>query len=83
MLCDEYPDFGALSPATIGGSPIRLHLYVDDSDAFVAKAIENELLIIPGNIFSHQDTHFRVSYAADDATIDRGIEVLKKLARGR
>ena len=48
---------------------------------FVAKAIENELLIIPGNIFSHQDTHFRLSYAADDATIDRGIEVLKKLAR--
>jgi PhnB protein len=38
MLCDEYPDFGALSPATVGGSPIRLHLYVDDSDAFVAKA---------------------------------------------
>lgn len=49
---------------------------------FVAQAIENELLIIPGNIFSRQDTHFRLSYAAADATIDRGIEVLKKLARG-
>jgi aspartate aminotransferase/aminotransferase len=48
---------------------------------FVAKAIENELLIIPGNIFSHQDTHFRLSYAAEDATIERGIEVLRKLAR--
>jgi aspartate aminotransferase len=48
---------------------------------FVARAIENELLIIPGNIFSHADTHFRLSYAADDSTIDRGIETLRKLAR--
>ena len=48
---------------------------------FVAEAIENELLIIPGNIFSRRDTHFRLSYAAEDSTIDRGIEVLRKLAR--
>ncbi len=48
---------------------------------FVAEAIRNELLIIPGNIFSRHDTHFRISYAASDATLDRGIEVLKKLAR--
>jgi aspartate/methionine/tyrosine aminotransferase len=33
---------------------------------FVAKAIENQLLIIPGNIFSRRDTHFRISYAASD-----------------
>lgn len=48
---------------------------------FVAKAIENNLLIIPGNIFSRQDTHFRISYAADNAVIERGIEVLRKLAK--
>lgn len=47
---------------------------------FVAKAIESELLIIPGAIFSHRDTHFRLSYAASDETIDRGLEVLRKLA---
>jgi PhnB protein len=39
MLADEYPDFGALSPVTIGGSPVRLHLYVEDADAVVAKAV--------------------------------------------
>ncbi len=50
---------------------------------FVARAIENELLIIPGNIFSHRDTHFRISYAASDETIHRGIEVLRKLARDK
>jgi aspartate aminotransferase/aminotransferase len=49
---------------------------------FVAKAIEHNLLVIPGNIFSKRNTHFRISYAADDRTIDRGIEVLQKLAQG-
>lgn len=49
-------------------------------DEFVAEAIKNNLLIIPGNIFSHQNTHFRISYAASDEAIDRGIEVLCKLA---
>jgi PhnB protein len=39
MLSDEWPDFGALSPATIGGSPVKLHLYVADADAVVAGAV--------------------------------------------
>jgi aspartate aminotransferase/aminotransferase len=47
---------------------------------FVTRAIENNLLIIPGNIFSRQNTHFRLSYAADDRTLERGIEVLRQLA---
>ena len=46
---------------------------------FVARAIENELLIIPGSIFSRRDTHFRISYAASEATIRRGLGVLHKL----
>lgn len=49
---------------------------------FVARAIENQLLIIPGSIFSRRDTHFRISYAAPDAVIDRGVEVLRRLAKG-
>jgi aspartate aminotransferase/aminotransferase len=47
---------------------------------FVAKAIERQLLIIPGNIFSKRDTHFRISYAAPDEVIYRGIDVLRDLA---
>ena len=39
---------------------------------FVTEAIENQLLIIPGNIFSRADTHFRISYAASDRTLERG-----------
>jgi aspartate aminotransferase/aminotransferase len=48
---------------------------------FVERAIARELLIIPGKIFSRADTHFRISYAASDETIDRGIEILRELAR--
>jgi aspartate/methionine/tyrosine aminotransferase len=48
---------------------------------FVAEAIRNNLLIIPGGTFSKRDTHFRVSYAVADATLDRGIEILRRLAK--
>jgi aspartate aminotransferase/aminotransferase len=48
---------------------------------FVAEAIRNNLLIIPGNTFSRRDSHFRLSYAADDRTIERGIDILNKVAR--
>ncbi len=48
-------------------------------DEFVAKCIENNLLVIPGNVFSEKNTHFRISYAADNNTIDAGLEVLATL----
>ena len=48
---------------------------------FVAEAIKNNLLIIPGNVFSERDTHFRISYAAEHRTLERGVDVLRKLAR--
>ena len=47
---------------------------------FVTQAIDNELLIIPGNIFSARDTHFRISYATSIETLERGLEVLRKLS---
>jgi PhnB protein len=39
-LSDEYPEYGSRSPGSIGGSPVRLHLYVTDVDAVTARAIE-------------------------------------------
>ncbi len=50
---------------------------------FVAECIRNNLLVIPGSTFSQRDTHFRISYAADDRTLDRGIEILNRLADRR
>jgi aspartate aminotransferase/aminotransferase len=48
---------------------------------FVAEAIKHNLLMIPGGVFSRRDTHIRMSYAATDETLHRGIEVLNRLAR--
>jgi len=40
MLSDEYPDYGTVSPETIGGSSVKLHLDVTDVDAFAERAIK-------------------------------------------
>jgi PhnB protein len=40
MLADEHPELNALSPKTIGGTPISMHLYVADVDAVVARAVD-------------------------------------------
>ncbi|MGL4594284.1 MAG: pyridoxal phosphate-dependent aminotransferase [Thermoguttaceae bacterium] len=49
---------------------------------FVDRAIhEFSMLIIPGNVFSRRDTHFRISYSATEETILRGIDAFKKLAK--
>lgn len=52
----------------------------DGGEAFVERAIANGLLIIPGKIFSDKDTHFRISFAASDEMLARGVEALKALA---
>ncbi len=49
---------------------------------FVTRAIDRNLLLIPGGTFSRRDTHFRISYAAADETLHRGIELLNELAAG-
>jgi aspartate/methionine/tyrosine aminotransferase len=54
----------------------------DSGEAFVRRAIENNVLVIPGHIFSRRDSHFRISYAADERTLLRGIDALRKLATG-
>ena len=38
MLVDEFPDWGAIGPKSLNGSPVTIHLYVEDVDAAVAKA---------------------------------------------
>jgi len=40
MLVDEFPDHGAIGPKTLKGSPVTIHLYVDDVDSFVRRAVE-------------------------------------------
>jgi PhnB protein len=39
MLADEFPDMGARGPKAFGGSPVSLHLYVEDVDATAKRAL--------------------------------------------
>ncbi|MBZ2206477.1 VOC family protein [Massilia soli] len=39
MLADEYPEWGSKSPKTLAGTPVTIHLYVEDVDAVFAQAV--------------------------------------------
>lgn len=41
MLSDESPEMGCRGPESFGGSPVSLHVYVEDVDAVVAKAVSH------------------------------------------
>jgi PhnB protein len=79
MIADEYPDFGALSPDTIGGSPVILHLQTKDVDALVRRAVEGgaTLLRAPAD----QSYGERVAQVLDPFghrwTLDQRIEELR------
>jgi aspartate aminotransferase/aminotransferase len=79
MLAELSEDF------TIHGAGGAFYLFLEapwgTGTEFVTEAIKHNLLIIPGNVFSAKDTHFRISYAASDETLKRGAEVLRKVAR--
>jgi PhnB protein len=40
MLADEHPDMGAVGPRTVGGTPVTLHVYVEDVDDVFERAID-------------------------------------------
>lgn len=50
---------------------------------FVERAIEKELILMPGKTFSEKDTHFRLSFANTDEQIERGLAILKTLKAER
>lgn len=39
MLADEFPEWGNKAPKTLGGTPVTIHLYVEDVDAVFAQAV--------------------------------------------
>jgi PhnB protein len=40
MLADEFPDMGVLGPKSLGGTPVTIHVYVEDADAVFDAAVE-------------------------------------------
>ncbi len=47
----------------------------------VEKAIEQQVLCIPGGVFSTKDTHLRLSLSAPDEKLRKGAEILANLMR--
>lgn len=77
---------GVTELATPGGAfyafvrvPERLGL---SGTQFAERAVERNVLVIPGGVFSSRDTHFRLSFAADRAKLEAGLDVLVELMRG-
>jgi aspartate/methionine/tyrosine aminotransferase len=58
--------------------PARLGL---SADQFMQRARAQRVLIVPGYAFSARDTHFRISYAVKDSSLDEGLMVLAGLMR--
>ena len=48
---------------------------------FCMKAVEKNLLIVPGNAFSERDTNFRISYANTEEMLRQGVKILLDLAK--
>lgn len=51
------------------------------ASAFVQRAIDRSVLVIPGAVFSRQDTHFRLSYAVAEDQLARGLAILAELMK--
>ncbi len=50
-----------------------------DGEAFVERAIQQNLFIVPGSVFSQRNTHVRISFAASEETLLKGIEILNRM----
>jgi len=52
----------------------------EKKEDFCKELIQNRLLVVPGNVFSEKNSHFRISFAVTQKTLKEGIEILKKMA---
>ncbi|MGQ9560599.1 MAG: pyridoxal phosphate-dependent aminotransferase [Candidatus Oleimicrobiaceae bacterium] len=50
-----------------------------DGDAFVRRAIEHGVLVVPGGEFSSRHSHFRISFAVDEGVLRRALQILAGL----
>jgi aspartate/methionine/tyrosine aminotransferase len=51
-----------------------------DGDIFVEQALEKKLFIVPGSVFSRKKSHVRISFAASEENLLKGIEILRDMA---
>ena len=87
MLADEVPSFGALGPKSLNGSPVTLHLNVEDVDATVAAAVgAGAKITMPvqdmfwGDRYGRIEDPFGHQWSVATHVRDVGPEELKKAA---
>ncbi len=82
MICEGLKgSFEIVKPGGAFYAFIKAPDWAKNATEFVKKAIANNVLVIPGNVFSERDSHFRISYATSNDKIQQGIEILCKLAK--
>jgi PhnB protein len=45
-LSDEFPEYGTISPKTLGGTPVKMHIYMEDVDAVVERALAAGMTLV-------------------------------------
>jgi len=81
MIYDGLKDkFEIVKPDGAFYAFVKTPQWAKSATEFVEKAIANNVLVIPGCVFSEKDTHFRISYATTDQKIIQGVEILAGLA---
>lgn len=90
MLVDEMPEWGALGPKSLKGSPVTIHICVPDADAFFARAVAaGARVIMPledafwgdryGKIEDPFGHHWSIATHQRDLSAAEITEALKKL----
>jgi len=68
---------------TIHGAQGAFYVFLEapdgDGDAFVDRAVEQNVFVVPGSTFSEKHSHFRMCYAVPDDVLIKGTEILKTL----
>ena len=77
---------GGLAEVAVPGGAyyafVRVPERLGPARAFADRLVEDKVLVIPGEVFSARDTHFRLSFACDDARLDRGLDLIAARLRG-
>lgn len=93
MLVDENPEWGMLGPKSLKGTPVTIHLYVDDADAFVARAEKaGAKVTMPvadmfwgdryGKIEDPFGHHWSVGTHVRDVSMEEAQQAMRKMAGG-
>jgi PhnB protein len=91
MLVDEMPEWGALGPKSLKGSPVTVHLYVENADATVERAVKaGAKITMPladqfwgdryGKLEDPFGHHWSVATHVRDVSIEEMQQAMKKMA---